>query len=298
MTRGAKQFPYGTFTTQLPAHFAPPESWPEYSEIATPPGLCSAEAVGVEPRGIRWSLWPLCFEQYTSDKEPSLTESRKGTLARNRMLIWRRIGRTDIPPGWILSGRHPWRVDGFFELSATENYITRWHTDARRKAQKWLRSFANNTHKIEVISLTEFVAAYKKSSVAKKFGLRLLGILEHKAILPETAPYMTLWGIRNIHTGEIVAGTATIDSPTHNMSVRECPFMLKEARSIYGATALMDHWFGESQKKGIATLVFTYFWQPGDPKDWKGFSEFKSHFGLQYVAYQPELIRFVRGKLW
>ena len=96
----------------------------------------------------------------------------------------------------------------------------------------------------------------------------------------------------------MVAGTAVLYSPTHHSSMRYCPFMLPEGRLVYASTALIDRWYKEAQMRGITTQLFTSFWHQGLPSSWKGFSEFKSHFGLQYVFYPPTLYRFVGGKFF
>jgi len=291
-----KNFPFGDIVTNPPPTVAPPESWPEFGDIAYVPKFCSKESVGTEPQGVRWAVWPLCFEQYYSDTEPDLAASNGGALARNREVIWKRILRTDVPAGWKVRSAHPWRIDGF--VVVTPEYKEQWKDDARRNLATWKKKYLGTKYQIDELTLDEFVAAYKKSITRKKIGLDLLNALVRKFDLPEVRPHFTLWGVRDVETKEIVAGTAVFYSARRDATVRECPFILPEARKSYAMTGLMDHWFAESLRRGISTHLFTHFWHPGASKGWVGFSEFKSHFGLQYVAYPPELSRFVRGKLF
>jgi hypothetical protein len=288
------EFHYGTIIKTPPKNFAPPEAWPEWSTLADPMGFCRREWVGTNPRGVRWSLWPFTFEQYTTDTEPSLADSKQGNLARNRLVEWRRITHSETPAGWH-SGKNPWRVDGYHELSPGD-YTAGWHKNARRELRLWQENFEHKKYRIEEISLQEFEAAYKQSTVMLKMGTHLLAMLKRRLTYPETKNNSSLFGVRNLESGTIVAGTAAHYSPTHSASVRECPFMLPEAKSIFASTALVDRWFTESQKRSVALQVFTCFWFKGMPRGWKGSSEFKSHFGLRYVAYPPRLWRFVRGK--
>lgn len=289
-------FPYGTII-QPPPHFAPPEMWPEFGLLAAPVALCAREEVGVSPKGIRWSLWPLCFEAYTSDEEPSMAESRHGTLARNRLVLWKRVRRTDTPKGWVVLSRQPWRVDGLHTLQAGD-YTQSWEEDARRNLRKWQQRYAGTAHHIERVAYAEYLAAYKKSGAARKASGEMVAMLGRKLQHPHLAANIELWGVRDTATGKLVAGTALVHSPTYNSSMRECPFVLEEAKHTGVVTGIMDHWFRTARERGIQTLVFTYFWNPGEPKEWKAFSQFKSRFGLEYVAYPPTLWRFMPGKIW
>jgi hypothetical protein len=289
-------FLYGEINPTPPPLVAPPEAWPEYGRLADPMGLCTREEVGQNPRGIRWSLWPLTFEEYISDTEHDLAASQAGKLARNRLIIWKRIRGGKVPPGWRQASQKPWRIDGYHDLALGPDYTARWHKNARREAHLWHEEHAARYH-IEEISLEEFCRAYRASLTAKKAGAALLAALVRMHALP-ARENIVLWGVRNKKTGDIIAGTAAIFSPTHKSSVRFCPFMLPEARHCYASVALVDHWFAHAQATGIQYLLFTCFWQAGDPKGWRGPAEFKSHFGLSYIAYPPELTRFVVGKIF
>ena len=122
-------------------------------------------------------------------------------------------------------------------------------------------------------------------------------MLERKLTLPEVRGHLQLYVARN-GGGKIIAGTAAHYSDGYQSSMRECPFMLPEARECQASTGLMDHWFKECERRGISLLLFTYFWQPGESRSWRGFSTFKSHFATDYVKYPPVLWRFVSGKFW
>ncbi|KKW33646.1 MAG: hypothetical protein UY78_C0006G0009 [Parcubacteria group bacterium GW2011_GWA1_53_13] len=289
------QFLYGEFAKEIPENFAPPEAWEDFGTVMYPPKICAREEV---PGGIRWSLWPLTFEQYIGDEEPDLELSKKaGALARNRVAAWRRVrGRQTKPGGWMQFSKKPWRIDGYHKLESGD-YLTAWQKNARRDARLW-REALDTLYAMEEIPLEEFKSAYFKSTVAKKFGTSLLDVFERKMELPQVLAQVKLWGARNLKTKAIIAGTAAHYSAKNRSSVRECPFILPEARQTFAMTGLVDHWFAHSQKNGTELLLFTCFWQKGEPRGWQGFSEFKSHFGLQYVAYPPLLMRFIPGKFF
>lgn len=291
-------FLYGALENALPQGVLPPECWPEFGLLASPSPVCASELVGTKPRGVRWSLWPMTFEEYVGDEEPDRAASAKGTLARNRIVLWKRVERKDIPAGWHRASQKPWRIDGFFELENADDYLARWNHNARHDAKLWQRDFLGTRYAIEHVALSEFETAYRESTAARALGTLMLDTLKRRLALPERHGHTELWGVRNLASGKLVAGTGALFSESARASVRECPFILPEARSIYAATGLMDHWFREAHARGTRTLFSTDFWHPGEPRSWKGSSEFKSHFGFSYVAYPPLLWRFVRGVLW
>ncbi len=272
-----------------PSNFVPHEMWPEYEWVANPPSICARERVPNAPCGIRWSLWPITFEEHIGDEEPDVKTG--GALARPRLVSWKRVRRTDAPAGWSV-GAHPWRVDAYHVL--LPDYAARWNKSSRRDLRLWRQNFLDKTHRIEQISWGEYREAYKKSIVGKKIGTDQLMQLGRK-IRPGGPE---LWGVRNIRSGEIIAGTAMHYSPAYKSSMREAPFILPEARLCHAMTGLMDHWFARSQVLGIELQVFSYFAHPGAPKDWEGFSAFKRQFGVAEVAYPPVLYRFVWGKIF
>jgi hypothetical protein len=289
--------PFGDIV-DIPPDLVPPEIWPEYEAVAMPHAPSRREEVGTNPAGIRWGVWPIIFEEYVSDTEPVLADAAGGALAYNRAVACKRVRRTDIPPGWHQLSQMSWRIDGFAELRPGEDYTAQWHPQTRRNLRLWQTRHADKGYRIEEISMDEYRAAYKKSTVKKKIGNDPLSILERKQSSPRGREHRTTWGVRNTITGEIIAGLSLCHSPTYNSSAYESPFILPEARKVHAMTALVDHWYAESARRGIKYQVYNSFWQPGEPKDWKNFSAFKAQFGPSLIAYPPTLWHPVRGKLF
>jgi len=263
--------------------------WPEYNWLANPVSICAREWVPQNPRGIRWSLWPLTFEMHIGDQEPDLRTG--GALARPRVVRWLRVHRTDTPRGWH-QGTHPWRVDAYHTLGP--DYVSKWNKSSRRDLRLWQEKHAGKTHTIEPVSWADYEAAYRNSTVIKKIGDEQLKSLGRK--IGPGGP--ELWGVRDLANGKIVAGTALHYSPTYKSSMREGPFILPEARDCFAMTGLMDFWFSSSLARGVELQVFSYFAHPGTPKDYAGFSAFKRQFGIIEVAYPPHLWRLVGGKIF
>lgn len=291
-------FPYGEITPDPPPNFAPPEVWPEFGAVAQPTSVCAREEVGQKPRGVRWSLWPLTFEEYWGDQEPDVKAAAKGSLVRNRLVGWRRVSRSDVPAGWRTLSRRPGRVDGFYILGNTADYRADWSGNARRNYKKWAAACDTGDYAVEPIDFKEYKRAYARSTARKKTGLEYIDVLERKLALPSCKDHYSLWGVLNKKTGAIIAGYVRCHSPTYRSSTREFPFILSEGKKIYAAVGLMDHWVRHSLGAGVELLVTASFWHPGEPKSWKGFSAFKAQFGYTYVAYPPTLWKFVRGKIF
>lgn len=291
-------FPYGTLITTPPPGLLPPEVWPEYEALALPRPPCKREMVGSDPSGVRWGVWPIYFEEYISDTEPDLSAAEHGPLAYNRAIAWKRIARRDIPAGWHELSTQAWRIDGFAELLAGVDYRAAWHAQTRRNLRLWEKRHKDTTHRIEPIGMEEYRAAYQKSTVRKKIGNDALAILERKHAVMRNTEHRKTWGVRNIQSGEIIAGLSLCHSPTFNSSAYESPFILPEARHTFAMTALIDHWYQESMQRGTRYQVYNAFWQPGSPRDWKNFSAFKSQFSPTCIAYPPTLWRFKAGKFF
>lgn len=289
---------YDSIAKPVPEGLAPPEAWPEYGTVAMPKTVCRREEIRGPVFGIRWGLWPFYFEEYISDEEPDLSYGGEGELTYSRFVAWKRLRRNDTPQGWHTLSKRSWRIDAYRELSSTEDYTATWNKNARHNLRLWQAIEKEGGYRIEDISLEEFATAYRTGMVAQKIGDELVRVLERKFQLPGVPEHFSIWGVRNTKTGALVAATAAAHSPTYRTSIRECSFITPEARKIYAATALMNHWFAHARARGAEKLFFTHFWQKGEPRDWKGFSEFKSHFGLTYITYPPTLWKFVPGKLF
>lgn len=291
------EFIYGELE-RAPAGFVPVDQWPEYAYITQPAPVCAREEVGTHPRGIRWTLWPFTFEDYVSDEEPSMADSRRGRYARSRVVTWERVRRQDVPRGWRQFSARPFRVDGVKMFKEGEDFAREWEPSAQRKLRTFKKEVAAGRYAIEPVHLEEFSAAYRQSLIGQKIENRRLADLEKKLAYPAFRDNIEYWGVRNTATGAVVAGTAIVYSPTYRGSSHFAPFILPEAREMHAATGLVEHWFAQTIARGYAFATTTNFWFKGEPEEWKGFSEFKSHFGFAYVHYPPVLYKFVLGKIF
>ena len=288
------EFPYGKITPTLPQGCIPYEQWPEFKLEALPQPFCNPVAVGHSPKGVRWSFWPLTFEEYVSDQEPDLSVSDPHDTARYRFIMWRRVTTTRTPKGWWALSRAPSRVEGFIILRP--DYWRTWSENARRQRKKWLTQIVHKTYTTETVGLTEFEEAYKKSTVARSTLRESIKIAKQmEAASPGTVTYKVA---KRLSDGAIKAGFAYIDSSYAKSSYYAVGFYHKDTQDVPLTLGLIDEWFADAEKKGYRFLHLGQFWRPGESRAWKGFSLFKSKLNPIYIAYPPLLWRFARGKVF
>lgn len=278
------------FLEKLPADFVPKHQWPEYDILSASPAHFHPEIVGERPKGMRWGIWPFYFEEYFSDEEPDITLSN-ATASHHRFIVWHRLMRTDKPSEWYGIARKSVKLEGIAFLSPNEAYTSSWSRVARYDRSQWQKTLLNIKYKIEEISFAEFQSAYKKSSVVGKVGDMNINILD-RTMHGTKSQYIELRCARDIKSGEIKAGVATVTSKTHGASYYYCAFREQNEKRDPTMTGLIDDWFLRCHKNGIRYVNMGYFWHPGKPEDWKGFSDFKAKFVTDYLLYQPPLIRF------
>ncbi|HTK05328.1 MAG TPA: hypothetical protein VL500_07100 [Candidatus Eisenbacteria bacterium] len=271
----------------LPEGYVPYRACPEYfrREAAVMPGM---SLVGKEKAwGVGWRHGPFRFEKYVGDSEPGRDPS--GPL---RLVIWQRLTRGDVPPGWMAGPMDMgFRMTGFVEA---ENSSERsWSSHARRHASHWRKLVAAGEREIVELSLDDYLAAHAKADLDAYVKLSYPGLVRDKAAAHGAR--FRLIGSRRTG-GPIDAGLAFLHVPEAGQSLHVAAFISGAAKQDSAATGLVLRWFEECRNEGIAIMDFGFFWAPGDPRDWKGFSMFKSRFGVRPLRYPRPLFRFA-GKL-
>lgn len=234
--------------------------------------------------GVRWWHGPLCFEGYETDVEPRIE------FGPRRMIIWQPLTRSDKPRGWRRSFiQMNFRRTGFAEIKNPERYWESWTPHAERHRRRWLRE---RDYQIEEASEDEFIEAYRDSTRVPRY-LRgdFVKMVRRRRALHGADTY--LFVARERKTGHIVAGLAVVDTLDALHSTHLISFVHADAASTSAGTGLIDHWFRHCIRQGIRFLNFGVFWTFGDPWSWRGFSKFKSQFGIHYIHRPNPLVRFV-----
>lgn len=235
--------------------------------------------------GRSWHHGPLHFEGYLGDQEPKIEMGKGG-----RMVIWQPITRMDRPKGWMRSpAMMNTRQTGFAAIERPEAYWKNWSSHAQRHRQHWLK---HKPYDIAEVPFEEFLQAYenvKMDWILKKLFIWLMG--KKQKAHGERVHYLLA---KTKDDKRPVAGFAFIDIPESRQSIHLISFIKTEAEKTSVGTGLMDAWFRYGVRTGLTYLDFDCFWYPGEPKSWRGFSRFKSQFGIHFIVYPNPLIKFVR----
>lgn len=270
----------------LPDGYVSPIDWPEFANVVTIPSFLRPMRLNTLSDRA-WRLWPVSVESYHSDTEPDLTKPSPYTMPLKVVMWQRKSYATQRPKGWIALRHRPECITGFSDITGRTQYDEHWSENARRDKKQFLTRYARD-YRIETVAYQEFAEAYVRGTIKPVIKQALLhGILKpHIKNNPERT---TLWVARRNSDNKILAGLAALDSPTCSASYFIAGFYLRASRQVPLMTALVDTWFRTSQSKDIRFLHFGLFYQPGDPRAWKGYSNFKAKFGIQYVARPPVL---------
>lgn len=234
--------------------------------------------------GMRWWHGPLCFEGYETDVEPRIEPGPR------RMVIWQPLTRLDKPDGWHRSWlQMNFRRTGFAEIVDTDAYWKTWADHAKRHRRRWLRA---NSYVITDAPDEAFIKAYRAGTHVPRY-LRgdFVKMVERRRAMQRNDTH--LFAAHEPKTGQIVAGLAVVDTPDAAHSTHLISFIHPSAAATSVGTGLIDYWFQHCIQQGIRFLNFGVFWTFGDPWSWRGFSRFKSQFGIRYIHRPNPLIRFV-----
>lgn len=234
--------------------------------------------------GLRWRVGPIWIESYENDNEPKIQSFNKP-----RLIIWQPLSRLDKPVGWR---RSPMQMNirqtGFTPIINLETYWENWSEHSRRHRKKWLKQ---KQYVIEECKLEEFCFYYnKKSKLTFLKNVYIKLITKHKNA---NSNLIHLFAARDIKTKKIAAGLAVFDLPDTNQSDHMISFFDQKLKNTSIGVGLIDHWFKHAINNKINFLNFGAFWGPGEPKSWKGFSQFKSQFGIYLINRPNPLVRFV-----
>ncbi len=272
----------------VPDGFAHPMQSADFLQGSWPVDVKNAELVG-KPGclGMRWHYGPVWFEAYTTDSEPEIE-----LTAHSRMVIWQPLSNRTRPSGW----RRSWiqmnpRQHGFADIAQKPEYWKDWASHAERHRRRWLK---NERYEIVEVLFTEFSESFHRSGKHPK--LRGMFLERLKWRIAQNSTSIHLFAARDKQTKEIFAGLAVCDLPDVSCSVHLTAFIHPDFEKTSVGTGLIDHWFRHCQAVGIRFPFFGIVWAPGDPADWKGYSNFKRQFNLYLLLYPYPNIRFVGRK--
>jgi hypothetical protein len=230
--------------------------------------------------GIRYRYGPIVVEYYTGDTEPSISP-----CAGLRSIIWDRITPTHPALKWLSLPTSSLAPNAIVSLEG--EYWKNWAHGTKAHRNKW-------THQteFEIVrgTVQEFISLFKKYS-RPRHTVRACAdsILKQKVLHGDKMNFLFL---KHIATGEISAGICTIDYPSVNQSYYAYSFYAREYIPRQAGVWLLDAWFQKCLKRGTVYANLGTVYAPGQPKSWKGFSQFKMYFDPLIFTYQPPLCKF------
>lgn len=231
--------------------------------------------------GIAWNVGPIRFEKYWSDSEPIRT-----TDEPQRLTIWQRITRNDVPRGWWRTNMPiTSRMTGYVQISPDRSFTKDWSDAAQRQLSRWQRSSRNVTE----VALEEFLEGNERSTLPRDWKKSVHAMLRSKS--QKHGDRVRLFAVKANDSDRLAAGLAVLDVPEISSSVHLAAFFLDEFRNEPFSVGLIHHWFETSLKKEIRFLDFDQFWSAGEPRSWQGFSRFKDQFGIRYIRYPKTLLK-------
>ena len=227
--------------------------------------------------GVRYFWYLFAIEWYSSDCEPKISPW-KGL----RLIIWHPIKQVNSKKGWwrnFLSGPK-WLLQLGFARNS-ERYWDTWSKHARRHREKWMNDARYTLRKA---SIDEFEKAYFTSGKLD-FLLRTGFMRVIRFHWEEHPENLDLYLVKDREREKDVAGLATVNYPDVSQSRHTISFICEEAHNTSVGYGLIDNWFLQAGKLGIKYLDFGVVWKKGNPRAWKGYSNFKRQFGLYLISY-------------
>jgi ubiquinone/menaquinone biosynthesis C-methylase UbiE len=235
--------------------------------------------------GVRKKLPGFVFDYYYGDQDPALGDRPKGA----RLTFWQPIESVPKRPvGWR---RCPFpgnrQLTGFAQIPLEGSYHTHWSDHAKRHRERWLKQTDYELVDADVKTYNDaFATCGKRRSLISIFSDEVRRKAE------ANGDRLTLRIARHKETREIIAGFAALWIPEIQQTFHVTSFITSAGQKTSVAFGLVDDCFRIAQARGCRTLEFDGFWTKGSPNSWKGFSRFKSQFGIFYVRWPGLWVRW------
>ena len=232
-----------------------------------------------------WRLFAI--EWYSSDQEPTIIPW-KGV----RLIVWHPITQVNPKKGWWRNflTRSGWQLQlGFAKNS--ERYWDSWSKHAKRHREKWQKDAQYVLHKATIDEFEKTYLASGKLDFLLRTGFMRV-VRFHWEKHPEN---LDLYLVKDTQKEKDIAGLATVNYFDISQSRHTISFICEEAQKTSVGYGLIDNWFLQTGKVGIKYLDFGVVWKKGNPRAWKGYSNFKQQFGLQLISYPRSYFKLTIG---
>ncbi|TAL49688.1 methyltransferase domain-containing protein [Patescibacteria group bacterium] len=234
--------------------------------------------------GIRKYWGPISIERYTQEREPDLRPTD-----RIRLLIWQPYKGNQFH-GW-------WKIPRVFALNFNRgvailenvNYWKHWSHHARRHREKFLKS---TEYEIKDVDIETFASAYHETKFLDPLTrFSFIRVLRYH--LKSHPQDVHLRVVYRVSDGKPVAGLATTDYLDISQSNHIIAFIHPTAQQTSVGVGLIDDWYTRCLSLGVTYLHFGILHRPGDPRSWKGYTQFKRQFHLYEIMYPHPVWRIV-----
>lgn len=280
-----RSFGLGQIGDPFPKDYIDRKQSPEYlAKIhgVTQKMICRGGLYGVATQNKYFSI-----EKYFTDRSPDVE-------AENylRVIIWQPFTLTIPPKGWWKNWLWMRELNsGVVDLESPRDFTSMWSDHAKRQLAKWHKQ---SEFEIVEMSLEEFTLAYKESKALDVVTRHdFIKVMEFQK---KHGMHIYFYGARNKSSGVVVSGLAVTDYPSLALSTHTIAFTHKKEKNSFAGTALIHHWYTESQKRNLRFLNFGVIWKKGDPKAWIGYSKFKKQFSPYILAFPVPFIKIVWPK--
>lgn len=231
--------------------------------------------------GVRYTYGICAIEYHFGDKEPEL-EPYRGI----RFVIWDRLHELARPPGWMktyIGGKLA--PHAIINLSR-EEYWSDWSHSTKNHRARW---FTQNEYEIVAVDIDAFIPyfiQYARPASVSHYCV--------KAMKREYGVYgdnMRFFVLKRKEDGTICAGISVVDFPDISQSYYAFSFYARDKIPRQSGVWLLNYWFMECVKRHITYANLGTVYAPGQPRSWKGFSEFKMYFRPFIVVAQEPLWR-------
>lgn len=232
--------------------------------------------------GTAWGFGPFRFARYDGDREPVVDDAGPA-----RLTYWQRTTRRETPAGWSRSliGL-PTRLTGFVDLETSPTEAG-WTSHARRHIKHWRRQ---EKFVIEDVDVERFREMYRRSKLPSHIRKVFNEMLQQKK--RDHGARLHCFGLIRVSDGFLRGGFACLDIPESRQSIHIASFVMPDAERAAGGYGLVERWFRHGREQGLRFMDFDIFWAPGNIPAWKGFSKFKSQFGVTFIPRPPLLARW------
>ncbi len=269
--------------------FIPRELWQEYDLTKSLDKIFCPKKFG---DWIYYGFWPLYMAVSFSEEVPLLPNKRSFSLWPT-VYAWDRIAKKndEVEKGWIKAGSNPRKRLGVLEVRDGDYYKS-WGDTTKNLRNRWLK-INGSSYEVSEVMREEFLVHYVQSEVYKKIDKDITRrVMQTITKRDESLAYKICYFlVKNKESNEVKAGLAYESSSSSTNTYYSIGFLMDCKERDPLMTGLLMEWIERERKEGYHYFNFGIFWKEGDPKSWKGFSQFKMKYGVKMYDLPQSLIK-------